>query len=299
MFCSNCGKEIPENALFCPSCGKSLSPAPATPPAPSQQTPTSIVSQQSSNSSSSPDTPSSLTAPISSQPKDSTPYPSQSVSMPVLNQQPAVPHAVTATMPVSPTNLGLPPLAHKNLWERFKENHHVDEPNLLQIDFNDPNTLAAMQQIMGSGYYHYLTKFQQIQTYGKSGFNWASMFLGIFHAGYRNVWHEWLEKMKWVLLIYVIAQILPLLFALFSAPTLVVTTISFAYFMSFPVTIYQIIVANSFDKIYMRHIQNKLISKDFSPDESMARSLKVGGLTIVISIILSLIAMNSLTLLFN
>lgn len=24
MFCTNCGKELPENALFCPSCGKSI-----------------------------------------------------------------------------------------------------------------------------------------------------------------------------------------------------------------------------------------------------------------------------------
>ena len=119
------------------------------------------------------------------------------------------------------------------------------------------------------------------------------MFLGLLHAGYRNVWREWLEKMKWVLLIYVIAQILPLLFALLQAPTLTITTIPIANFMSLPVTIYAIVIAKSFDKIYMRHIQKKLLANDFSPDESMGRGFKVIGVAMIISLILS-----SLSLLF-
>lgn len=297
MFCTNCGKELPENALFCPSCGKSVFLSPATSPVSSQTTPIADINQQNTLSSPLEPSPSAMNlATVKCQ--DSPQYPAQTVTMPVANQQPSVPSVITANIPIPPVNLSTLPLAHKNLWERFKENRHVDEPNLMQINFNDQNTLIALQQIMGSGYYYYLPRLQHIQATGTSKFNWYSMFLGLLHAGYRNVWREWLEKMKWVLLIYVIAQILPLLFALLQAPTLTITTIPIAYFMSLPVTIYAIVIAKSFDKIYMRHIQKKLLANDFSPDESMGRGFKVVGVAIIISLILLFITMSSLSLLF-
>lgn len=46
MFCTNCGKELPENALFCPSCGKSIFLSPATSPVSSQTTPIADINQQ-------------------------------------------------------------------------------------------------------------------------------------------------------------------------------------------------------------------------------------------------------------
>ena len=51
MFCTNCGKELPENALFCPSCGKSIFLSPATSPVSSQTTPIADINQQNTMSS--------------------------------------------------------------------------------------------------------------------------------------------------------------------------------------------------------------------------------------------------------
>ncbi|WP_370811761.1 zinc ribbon domain-containing protein [Dialister invisus] len=178
MFCTNCGKELPENALFCPSCGKSLFLSPATSPVSSQTTPIADINQQNTMSSPLEPSPSAMNfATVKCQ--DSPQYPAQTVTMPVANQQPSVPSVITANIPIPPVNLSTPPLPHKNLWERFKENRHVDEPNLMQINFNDQNTLIALQQIMGSGYYYYLPRLQHIQATGTSKFNW---YFHVFRA---------------------------------------------------------------------------------------------------------------------
>ena len=46
--------------------------------------------------------------------------------------------------------------------------------------------------------------------------------------------------------------------------------------------IYLVIFASDFDKIYMRHVQQKLLHKDFSPDEDIGRGLIVFMLFLVI-----------------
>lgn len=184
-----------------------------------------------------------------------------------------------------------------NAWNTFNKNRHVDEPNLMQIDFNNPDTLAALQQIMGSGYYYYLPRFQQIQTYGKSSYNWYSMLLGIVHAAYRNVWRELVDKMKWVLLVVGILWILPLIVAFVSSPVAVLSAISLAYFATMAIGITQIVVASSFDKIYMRHIQKKLLANDFTPDEDMGRGFKIALASTGITWIVVCIGMSSLAIL--
>ena len=260
MFCSNCGKEIPVNSLFCPFCGKSASSSVSSETTAAQPT---QVSQ--------------------CQPKPVEPTPP-------LNQPPVPLHS-------SLSNSGVQTFPQKNIWERFKENRHVDEPNLMQIDFNNPDTLAALQQIMGSGYYYYLPRFQQIQTYGKSSYNWYSMLLGIVHAAYRNVWRELVDKMKWVLLVVGILWILPLIVAFVSSPVAVLSAISLAYFATMAIGITQIVVASSFDKIYMRHIQKKLLANDFTPDEDMGRGFKIALASTGITWIVVCIGMSSLAIL--
>ena len=260
MFCSNCGKEIPVNSLFCPFCGKSASSV-------SSETTAAQPTQVSQY-----------------QPKPVEPAPP-------LNQPPV---PMSSSFP----NPGIQTFPQKNIWERFKENRHVDEPNLMQIDFNNPNTLAALQQIMGSGYYYYLPRFQQIQTYGKSSYNWYSMLLGIVHAAYRNVWRELVDKMKWVLLVVGILWILPLIVAFVSSPVAVLSAISLAYFAStMAIGITQIVVASSFDKIYMRHIQKKLLANDFTPDEDMGRGVKIALASTGIAWIVVGIGVSSLAIL--
>ena len=184
-----------------------------------------------------------------------------------------------------------------NASNTFNKNRHVDEPNLMQIDFNNPDTLAALQQIMGSGYYYYLPRFQQIQTYGKSSYNWYSMLLGIVHAAYRNVWRELVDKMKWVLLVVGILWILPLIVAFVSSPVAVLSAISLAYFATMAIGITQIVVASSFDKIYMRHILKKLLANDFTPDEDMGRGFKIALASTGITWIVVCIGMSSLAIL--
>ena len=166
----------------------------------------------------------------------------------------------------------------KNTGNLFNEDHYIDEPKLSQIDFNNPKTLAALHQIMGNGYDYYLARFRQIQTYGDISYNWYSLFLGIFHAGFRNVWREWLDKMKWGILIYVILLLLPRILFKNSVP------VWLAMIVSLPLTItasllwftFLAVVAGSFDRIYMRHVQKKLLTNDFSRDESFERCCLVG-----------------------
>ena len=237
MFCSKCGKQIPDGSSFCPDCSNpSLSNTDMT----HDKTASHVISP---------------------------------------------PQPLVFNKPISPPQVNEGVIS--KYWNIFRENRHVDEPNLLQIDFNDQNTLAAMQQIMGNGYYYYLTRFQQIQTYGKADFNFYSLLLGVLHAGYRNVWKAWLEKMKYPSLVCIILNTFWFIYYLLnvdfidwdnfsimldSADTLI--TIVFLICM--------VIFASHFDKIYMRHIQEKLLSKDFSPDEDIGRGLIVLALWIII-----------------
>ena len=174
-----------------------------------------------------------------------------------------------------------------NAWNTFNKNRHVDEPNLMQIDFNSPNTLEALQRIMGSGYYYYLPRFQQIQTYGKSSYNFYSLVLGLLHAGYRNVWRAFLEKMKYPYLICIIINILWFIYYLSDIESIdyenfEVMLDSADTLMTIVCFIYLVIFASDFDKIYMRHVQQKLLHKDFSPDEDIGRGLIVFILFLII-----------------
>ena len=196
-------------------------------------------------------------------------------------QSDQTPQPQPAPTPVSP---------QKNTGNLFNEDHYIDEPKLSQIDFNNPTTLAALHQIMGNGYDYYLPRFRQIQTYGDISYNWYSFFLGIFHAGFRNVWREWLDKMKWGILVYIILLLLPRI--LFQSSIPVVTKI-----ISFPFTIiatslwitFQAVVAGSFDRMYMRHVQKKLLTNDFSPDENFKQCCIVGIVYWIISSFISII----------
>lgn len=260
MFCSNCGQEIPEDSLFCPSCGEQVS----------QSTPASSAFTQSDQT----PQPQPAPTPVPNQPA----YTSDPLSTP---ETPVPPQKNTGALFNKDHYIDEPKLSQN-------EDHYIDEPKLSQIDFNNPKTLAALHQIMGSSFYYYLPRFRQIQTYGDISFNWYSFFLGIFHASYRNVWHEWLDKMKWMFLVYIILMLLPHILFKNSAPLVtMIMSLPFAFTASLLWFAFQVVVAGSFDRIYMRHVQKKLLTNDFSPDESFGRCCQVGIVYLIVFWIIS------------
>ena len=66
----------------------------------------------------------------------------------------------------------------------------------------------SIKNIVGKNVSYYEKEFEKIRKTGKCKMNWASFFLGFLHAGYRNVWKEWLFTVGKPYIVAIIAAIL-------------------------------------------------------------------------------------------
>lgn len=128
--------------------------------------------------------------------------------------------------------------------------------------------------VIKSNLNYYQGQFKQLEETGKSRINWASFFLGVIHAGYRNMTREWLLALK-VPLIMVGASLLLVLLALIGIPALSIAAIMLFGLGEVILAIKQIIFALSFNKLYKVHVETKLQKGDSSPDPSVGRGAAV------------------------
>ena len=234
MYCFNCGQKLEDGSIFCMYCGTKLDDEP--------------------DASTSVDLPKEAEKPVTLS-KD-VPEQSEIASVPVQsppNQMPEVQPQPIQTPPVS----AQPPQP-----QQF-------QPQSTQ----DIDKLTLYRKIIDQNTEYYLPKFQNMLHGAKSQMNWASFFLGFAHAGYRNMWHEWLNAIKIPLIAEIAAGFITVIavfsgsIGLFGLLSLITVGCSIWFVIT------QILFSNNFNQHYMNHVENKTWRRDFSPDPSIPRAI--------------------------
>ena len=203
MFCTNCGKELPDGSKFCTNCGAKI-----TPPHQKAATEQSMQTQEKDTS---------------KQPQD------QSISFEAVND-----------FDVGTSN-------------------RTDETD-------------TVRQIIGKHADYYLSQFAQMRQGANSKMNWASFFFSLCHAGYRNVWREWLRAVRLPLILSLGMQLLGVVLSfIWLIPGNIVACLSTPFTIWFWVA--SILFSKNFNRIYMEHVERKLSQQDFRPDPSGGRAV--------------------------
>lgn len=216
MFCTNCGKELPDGSVFCTNCGMKISSKHEK-----GQDHAAQASQQE--------------APVAAEPQE-----------------------VTQTQ--DETNWKATQ-AFNNSTATFSSEKKAE------CDAD-----AAARQIIGKNTVYYLEQFHQMRQGAKSKINWASFFLGIGHASYRNVWREWLKAVRLPLILSIGLQVLGVLLLQIQFILGIVVEC-----LSIPVSIWfwvaALLLSKRFNQIYMRHVEDKVARHDLKPDPSIGRAI--------------------------
>lgn len=128
-----------------------------------------------------------------------------------------------------------------------------------ESDFNLMQDEAA--RLIGTNAAYYLRQFSEIQSQGERHINWASFWIGIYHAAYRNLWREYLQMCYIPCLIAMGAGVI----ILFSAATLSLGLMALSMFVAvggmIGFIVRQIQFSLRFNAIYMHHINEMLQNK--------------------------------------
>ena len=159
----------------------------------------------------------------------------------------------------------------------------------------------SIKNIVGKNVSYYEKEFEKIRKTGKCKMNWASFFLGFLHAGYRNVWKEWLFTVGKPYIVAIIAAILSAV--LFPIQNILgLLCIGVACLASVGIVIAQIMFAKKFNITYWKHVSRKVDDKTEKQDASIIRgiiccillSVAMGGLEAAVSMSIAGIMLNSL-----
>lgn len=216
MFCTKCGKELPDGSAFCTNCGAK------------------IASEFSNGQAQKSDPPQPETA------------------------------SATESHRASKTPDGI----------HFSQQQTAEQSAAIASNTGSEETHseAVMQQIVGKNAEYYLTQFVRMRQGAKSKINWASFFLGIGHASYRNVWREWLKAVRLPLILSIGLQVLGVLLLQIQFILGIVVEC-----LSIPVSIWfwvaALLLSKRFNQIYMRHVEDKVARHDLKPDPSIGRAI--------------------------
>lgn len=153
---------------------------------------------------------------------------------------------------------------------------------------NDTDNNRTYTLIIGSNIGYYSKQFQRLQNGGEDRINWASFFLSLYHAAYRDVWRDWLLALR-APLITGLVLIVCMNFAISLSFDLVMI-LGVAYLV---VMIWMFIAgikfAKRFNRIYKDHVDGKARRGDLKPDTSVGRALLVLLVVAVIVFALNMI----------
>ena len=140
--------------------------------------------------------------------------------------------------------------------------------------FVKPVYTSDEQTIITKNLNYYVQEFQSIRETGKCRFNWASFFLGLYHAAYRNVFVEWL---KFAGIPAIGGLVVLIIGSLVSAVTGTLPPLVVGFGLSVVAEIIgfimQILFAKNFNKIYMKHVNDCIAKNKIKPDPSVIRSV--------------------------
>ena len=154
-----------------------------------------------------------------------------------------------------------------------------------------------LRRIIGKNADAYLARFEELRSGGKDRMNWASFFLSLFHAAYRNVWKDWLKAVKWPLIMEAVCLAAAGICLLASPVTGMLLMIPL-WIGAMWMLVMQILFAKRFNRIYLRHVEQKLDHGDDTPDPSGKRVILVwliyAAVYLVIGLVFSAGMMGSL-----
>lgn len=157
----------------------------------------------------------------------------------------------------------------------------------------------SIKNIVGKNVSYYEKEFEKIRKNGKCKMNWASFFLGFLHAGYRNVWKEWLFTVGKPYIVAIIAAILSgVLFPV--QHVLGLLCIGVACLASVGIVVAQIMFAKRFNTIYWKHVSHKLETKSEKSDTSIGRGVICCILlSVILGVLQSVLAMSITGIMLN
>lgn len=153
----------------------------------------------------------------------------------------------------------------------------------------------SVQQIISKNTGYYIPQFEQIKNGNKSKINWASFFLGLVHASYRNVWKEWFKDTGKFFAAEYIAIIIGSIGCFICFMTgniaaggiLFVVSLVAAFILGIIYVIKGILFSVKFNKVYLKHVEKKAGAGDYSGDPSVGRALII---SVIFSVITGIVA---------
>ncbi len=146
-----------------------------------------------------------------------------------------------------------------------------------------------MRRVIGKNADYYLAQGDRFQRGEKGRMNWASFFLSMLHAGYRNMWKSWLKAVGLPLAVSLLGTTLGSVL-LFIQPTVSMVMNVIGGVGSVWLLVAQILYAKKFNRIYLEHVEKKIAGKDEKPDPSAGRAAAV---TVIVAAICGIMGMIS------
>lgn len=146
-----------------------------------------------------------------------------------------------------------------------------------------------MRQVIGKNADYYLAQRDRLRSGEKGKMNWASFFLSMLHAGYRNMWKSWLKAVGLPLAVSLLGTALGSVL-LFIQPTVSMVMNVIGGVGSVWLLVAQILYAKKFNRIYLEHVEKKIAGKDEKPDPSVGRAAAV---TVIVAAICGIMGMIS------
>ena len=144
-------------------------------------------------------------------------------------------------------------------------------------------------QIIRENVGYYLAQFREFKFNSKTKMNWASFFLGLYHAAYRGVWREWLRAVMWPLIVnFASALIGGVTLINYPGAALLFFLISFGGAIWLIVA--GILFSKNFNRIYRAHVEQKIAQKNLTPDPSAGRVAAAIAISMGISLLCALLS---------
>ena len=137
---------------------------------------------------------------------------------------------------------------------------------------NTGESSEIVESIIKSKINYYTSQFELIKNGGKGKINWASFFFGFIHAGYRNVWKEWIAAVKIPLIAEVVLMIAAGI-SIFVHPVAGMIFYALETVVAIWLLIAQFLFERKFNQVYMKHVQEKAAGKIEKPDPSVGRAI--------------------------
>lgn len=135
---------------------------------------------------------------------------------------------------------------------------------------------------------YYKDWFAKIKNGKKSKINWASFWLNLYHAAYRNVWKEWFKEtgvyliISWSVLL--IGSILCVTMMGATGVKIFIGGFVISAIMGIVYFVKQIMFSIKFNKIYCDHVEQKIKKGDIKTDLSISRIIIISAIFLVVSI---------------